>query len=89
MYKLQKSIILTERLISESQSVKLSQFLLLTTTIFTPSILVSQNSFSHIEIPAQFSKFQNFKMMNMGLGIEYPSNLKLPSLNHPKTLSKY
>lgn len=86
MYKLQKSIILTERLISESQSVKLSQFLLLTTTIFTPSILVSQNSFSHIEIPAQFSKFQNDEY---GIGIEYPSNLKLPSLNHPKTLSKY
>ena len=86
MYKLQKSIILTERLISESQSVKLSQFLLLTTTIFTPSILVSQNSFSHTEIPAQFSKFQNDEYW---IGIEYPSNLKLPSLNHPKTLSKY
>ena len=86
MYKLQKSIILTERLICESISVKLSQFLLLTTTIFTPSILVSQNSFSHIEIPAQFSEFQNDEYR---IGIEYPSNLKLPSLNHPKTLSKY
>jgi len=31
VYKLQKSIILTERLISESQSVKLPQFLLLIT----------------------------------------------------------
>lgn len=52
----------------------LSQFLLLITTIFTLLFLVSQNSFSQIEIPAQFSKFQSDEY---GIEIEFPSNWEI------------
>jgi hypothetical protein len=54
--------------------VKLSQFLLLITTIFTLFFLVSQNSFSQPEIPTKFSKFQSDEYE---IEIEYPSNWEI------------